>query len=555
MIDPVESVRSAYDRIAELDDDAVIISLVHPDVAQAQARAAAVDHGEEPGPLFGMPVLVKDNIAVRGIPTGAGCPAFGAGPAPRSAIVVERLEAAGAIVLGTTNMDQFATGLVGTRSPYGTPRNPCAPAYIPGGSSSGSAVAVARGIVPLALGTDTAGSGRVPAACTNTVGLKPTRGLISIRGIVPAIPGVDCVSIHTRTVREAWDALVALTEPAIPTARIRDGEIRIGRVSPGVISEVCEPAVADAYARTCAEVGANTELEVEPFFAAGTLLYGPWVAARTAAFGAFLEAHPDEVDPVVAAVVARGRNVTGAQVFAAQAELAALRALADAQLREVDVLLVPTIPMLPTLAAVHADPIGVNARLGRFTDFVNLLDCCAVAVPGAVRSDGLPFGVSVIGPAGADALAASVAARVHREPWDGPEIDTRETARLAVVGAHLSGLALHHQLEVLGARLVSTTRTAPRYRFYALAETIPPKPGLVRDPAGASIECEVYSLGHAELGRFVAGVTPPLAIGPVELDDGSVVPGFLATAGGLDSAIDITHLGGWRAYLAREMHP
>ena len=555
-IDPVERVHDAYARIAALDDPALIISLVERE--RALARAAGLSRTDA-GALFGMPVLVKDNIAVRGIPTGAGCPAFGNEPAARSAAVVDRLERAGAIVIGTTNMDQFATGLVGTRSPYGTPRNPSAPGHIPGGSSSGSAVAVARGVVPLALGTDTAGSGRVPAACTNTVGMKPTRGRIGTEGIVPAIPALDCVSMHTATVADAWNAFVALADDdsrsrSRSRSTRRGPARRIGRVPAAVVDEECDPAVRNAYERTCAATGADIDVNMEPFFTAGALLYGPWVAARVAAFGAFLEEHPDDVDPVVAAVVARGRSVSGADVFAAQTRLASLAKLAAATFEGIDALLVPTISTLPTLPAVAHDPIGVNARLSRFTDFVNLLDCCAVAVPGARRADGLPFGVSVIAPAGGDALAAGVAARVHGESWTEPGA-ALGPARLAVVGAHLEGLPLHHQLQDLGAELVATTTTTPCYRLYALAGTTPPKPGLVKDPTGAAIECEVYALGDAALGRLVSSVSPPLAIGPVDLADGSVVPGFLAVPGALDGATDITRLGGWRAYLAHGMQP
>ncbi len=284
-----------------------------------------------------------------------------------------------------------------------------------------------------------------------------------------------------------------------------------------------------------------------------------------AAFGAFVDAHPDAVDPVVAGIVRTGAAVTGADVFAAQSELAALRRRTATVFATVDVLVVPTVPRFPTLAEVAADPVGVNARLSRFTDFVNLLDLCAVAVPGAPRTDGLPFGVTVVGPAGSDPLVADVAARLHAaaggtlgatsmpvpDPaWpDGPP-GLGGPARIAVVGAHLRGLPLHHELTALGARLVATTHTASRYRLYALSGTVPPKPGLVRDEGrGEAIEVEIYTLGPAELGRFVAGVATPLAIGPLELADGSTVPGFLATAGALDSAIDITHHGGWRSYM------
>jgi allophanate hydrolase len=532
----VSAIDDAYARIAALEDPAVVVSMLPRELLREPAR----------GPLHGLPVLVKDNIAVRTLPTGAACPAFAAanGPARASAAVVELLEAAGAVVIGTTNMDQFATGLVGTRSPYGAPLNPRAPDRIPGGSSSGAAVAVARGLVPLAIGTDTAGSGRVPAACTGTVGYKPTRALVDMAGIVPAVAGVDCISIHARTVAVAWHALRAI---AAPPAR-PDVPLRIGRVPRTVVQDRCEPAIAAAYGRTCAAADAHTEIDLDPFFAAGALLYGPFVAARTAAFGEFLTAHPHEVDPNVAAIVARGASVTGAEVFAAHAELATLKAEAHACLAGVDVVLTPTVPCFPTLAEVAAEPLAVNARLSCFTDFANLLDLCAFAVPRGDRTDGLPFGVSVLARAGADADAARVAARLTGETIAVAEPAVR--ARVAVVGAHLRGLPLHGQLVALGAELYAVTRTAPTYRLYALAGTHPAKPGLVRDPTGGAIECEVYEMGEAELGRFLTHVDAPLALGPVELEDGALIPGFLATEGALSGAADITEYGGWRAYLA-----
>ncbi len=566
------------ERLRVLDDDALLVRRVdEPMLTQRADRLGR--EGPRGRALWGMPTFVKDNIALAGVPTGAACPTYAPTPAVESAGVVDRLEAAGAIVVGTTNMDQFATGLVGTRSPYGVPRNPVAPGRIPGGSSSGSAVAVARGLVPFAIGTDTAGSGRVPAACTNTVGLKPTRGLVSTRGVVPAIPALDCISIHALTVADAFCVLgaVAGVDPADPWSRPmpaqrgpgRDNPV-VGWVSTGVVDTECDRSTSRAYAdtRAVASGSARTsgvEIDMAPFFASGTQLYGPWVAARYAAFGGFVDDHPDEVDPVVARIVASGRRVAGIDVFAAQTELARFRREVGDVFADVDVIVVPTIPFLPTVEDVAADPIGVNGRLSRFTDFVNLLDLCAVAVPGVRRDDGLPFGVTIIGAAAADALVADVAARLHAacggilgatgrpvppNPWPREEPGLGGSARIGVVGAHLRGLPLHHELTRLSARLVTTTLTAPRYRLFALAGTVPPKPGLVRDENdGARIDIEVYALGPAELGRFLGGVAAPLALGPVELDDGSIVPGFLATAGGLDSAIDITHHGGWRAYV------
>ena len=573
-----DRVHAALERLRAIDDDAIVITMLDDRVVGARA-ARLMSEGPQNRPLWGVPTLVKDNIAVAGVPTTAACPQYASEPATRSAGAVERLEAAGAVVLGTTNMDQFATGLVGTRSPHGVPRNPLVPDRIPGGSSSGSAIAVARGLVPFALGTDTAGSGRVPAACTNTVGLKPTRGLITTRGIVPAVPELDCISVQALTVADAFRVVAAISgfdalDPwsrAMPALRGPQRAMPVvGWVSDAVIGAECEGAIARAYNDTRAIVAGivqtrGVDVDLTPAFTAGALLYGPWVAARYAAFGAFVDAHPDAVEPVVAQIVRAGRTITGVEVFAAQNELLALRRKVDDLFTTIDVLIVPTMPFFPTLDEVAADPIGVNGRLSRFTDFVNLLDLCAAAVPGAPRADGLPFGVTVIGPAGADPRVADVAARLHAavggtlgatsipvptEPWPGEQPGLGGRARIAVVGAHLRGLPLHHELTALGARLETVTRTASSYRLYALSGTVPPKPGLVRVARrGAPIEVEVYALGDAELGRFLAGVAEPLAIGPVELDDGSTVPGFLAAAGALDSAIDITHHGGWRTYM------
>jgi allophanate hydrolase len=574
----LDRVREARAKLRALDDDAIVIGLLDDRTVDAREKRLAGE-GPRDRALFGMPTLVKDNIALAGVPTTAACPAYATEPAGESAGVVDRLEAAGAVVLGTTNMDQFATGLVGTRSPFGIPRNVVAPGRIPGGSSSGSAAAVARGLVPFALGTDTAGSGRVPAACTNTVGLKPTRGLVSTDGVVPAVPGLDCISVHALTVADAFGVLAAISgfdardpwsRPMPPWRGPGNGLPSIGWVPDAVIGVECEGPVARAYAETRAVVGylarsSGSDIDLAPFFAAGAQLYGPWIAARYAAFGAFVDAHIDAVEPLLARIVGAGRAVTGAELFTAQNLVLELRREVEQVFASVDVLVVPTIAFLPTVDEVAADPIGVNARLSRFTDFVNLLDLCAVAVPGAARSDGLPFGVTVIGPAAADPLVADVAARIHAavggtlgatsipvpaDPWPDAQPGMGGNARVAVVGAHLSGLPLHHELTRLSARLVGATRTAARYRLYALSGTVPPKPGLVRDEAhGESIAAEVYALGEAELGRFLAGVAAPLAIGPIELADGSNIPGFLAAAGALDSAIDITHHGGWRMYM------
>jgi len=519
---PVAAVTAAYERLAA-GQAASWITVVPSE--EALDRAAALE-AEGPGdrPLWGVPFAVKDNIDVAGLPTTAACPAFEYTP-DRSAPAAQRLLDAGAVLIGKTNLDQFATGLVGTRSPYGTPHSVLDPALISGGSSSGSAVTVAEGVVAFALGTDTAGSGRVPAAANGIVGLKPSRGLVSIDGVVPACRSIDCVSVFARTVADAAVVLDVLAD--VPTIAIPPRP-RIG-----------VPLGQSTALATWADV---VEVDVSPLLAAGELLYGgAFLAERLLTVSPLLATDPDAVHPVVREVVERGHGYSAADLFADQQRLADLQ-VEMAELwatTGIDALVCPTVDDLPTIAAVEADPIGANAALGRWTNGVNLLDLSGVTIPFGRRPDGLPGSVTVLAPAGHDALAAALAARLS-----GPRVS------LAVVGAHLSGLPLNHQLTDRAAYLEQATRTAPVYRLHAL-DTVPPKPGMVRvAEGGVAIEAEVWSLDVESFGSFVAEVPPPLAIGTVQLADGTGVKGFLCEPAALDGTEDISAHRGWRAWLA-----
>ncbi|WP_328556510.1 allophanate hydrolase [Streptomyces sp. NBC_00358] len=546
-------VRLAYARIEAADRPEIWIDLRPRPEAESEARAvdARVAAGEHL-PLAGTVFAAKGNIDVAGLPTTAGCPAYAYTP-EADAPAVARLRAAGAVVLGTTNLDQFATGLVGTRSPHGAVRGALDPERISGGSSSGSAVAVALGIVDLALGTDTAGSGRVPAAFNGIVGLKPTRGLVPTTGVVPACASLDCVTVFARTLPEAEQALAYMASPSgrelPPLPQRAPGPWRVAVPPTEQLGELDE-GWAEAYEAAAGRlVAAGAEvrtLDLTPFTEAAAMLYeGAFVAERYTAVGSFVDKLTAEggagLDPTVAGIITRARDIPAHQLYADQERLASLRARALSELADADALLLPTAPGHPTLAEVAADPLGANARLGRFTNSTNLFDLAAVAVPAGRTPAGLPFGVMLIGPAFTDERLARIARSLE------PEM------RLAVVGAHLSGQPLNPQLLSLGARLDRTTTTAPVYRLHALA-TSPPKPGLVHVGAGgAAVEAEVWSLPADGLGRLLAALPRPMALGSVELADGSSVPGFLCEPGALDGAPDITEYGGWRAYVSR--HP
>ncbi len=556
-------------------DPAVWIGrLSHAELMAQARRVESRDPATQP--LYGVPFAIKDNLDLAETPTTAACPEFAFTPAA-SAPVVQRLLEAGAIPLGKTNLDQFATGLVGVRSPYGVPRNPFCPGMIPGGSSSGSAIAVAAGLVSFALGTDTAGSGRVPAGLNNLVGLKPTRGALSTRGLVPACRSLDCVSVFALTcadaaavggVLESFDAADPYSRPRPETAAFPSPP-RIGVPAAGDLEFFGDAGAEQLFHASLARVaglGARlVEIDFAPFRETAALLYqGPWVAERWEGLRDFHQHHADAFLPVTRQIVEAGVRLGAADVFDGLHRLAALARRTGTEWEKMDALLLPTIPRPYTLAEVAAEPVLLNTRLGTYTNFVNLLDLCALAVPAGFRADGLPWGVTFLAPAWSEPDLLDLGARWHRSvggrlgatpfplPADVPAPARRlpGRVRLAVAGAHLSGQPLNHQLTALGARLAWSGRTAPSYRLYALSNTTPPKPGLARVAAGgAPITVELWELGAAAFGRFVAAVPPPMCIGTVTLETGEAVKGFLCEPVALAEAKDITEFGSWPAYL------
>jgi allophanate hydrolase len=564
---PTESVRKALVRLRAQDDPAIFISLKTEAnlLVEASALEAAGPAGK---PLFGLVFAVKDNIDVAGLATTAACPAFTYTP-PRSAHVVARLEAAGAIVLGKTNLDQFATGLVGVRSPYGVPRNALRADLIPGGSSSGSALAVAAGIVDFSLGTDTAGSGRIPAGMNGIVGLKPSLGLLSSTGMVPACRTLDTISIFARSVDLArqvtaiaagYDAADAysrkLPYPAVGAA---PSSFRVG-VPPAAQRRFFGDGASEAAFAVDLDrlrtLGATlVEIDFEPLHQVARLLYeGPWVAERYVATKALIESKPEAFHPVTLKIIDGAKALTAIAAFEAIYKLAELKRQTLPLIESVDCLAVPTVPRMYSVAELEADPIALNSNLGTYTNFVNLLDLAAISVPSGMRSDGLPSSLTLIGRAGADGHLAALAELIETGArTTAPLRAPSDRIEIAVVGAHLSGLPLNHELTGAGGVFLRAVDTAPSYRFFALPNTRPPKPGLLRVAAGegTSIATEVWSLDPAAFGSFVAKIPAPLGIGTLELADGTSPKGFLVEAEAVRGAEDISAYDGWRGYLAR----
>lgn len=575
---PLDVVEEVIARRAALADPAVFISIT-PDAELRSQAQLLMSRAPESLPLYGVPFAVKDNIDVAGLPTTAACPAFAYAPEV-DAVVVARLRAMGAIVIGKTNLDQFATGLNGTRSPYGAPRSVFDADHVSGGSSSGSAVAVASGLAVFALGTDTAGSGRVPAAFNNLVGIKPTPGLVPNTGVIPACRSVDVVTVFAgsvadgvaiRRIMDGFDAADPFSRPAVPVGL--PPKLRIG-VLAGTEREFYGNAEVEALydaaiERARALGGTIVPFDYAPFREAAALLYdGPWVAERLAAVEAFLATNAGDFDPVVRKIIDGARPRTAVDAFRGLYRLEALRKVVAPVWAQMDVLLLPTSPTTYTVAEMVADPVAKNSHFGRYTNFANLLGYAAIAVPAGFGPSGLPGGVTLVGPAFSDDALAPFAAAMHAAAACGMGKDrgaaipaAPESALpvgyipICVVGAHLTGMPLNPELTGPGGFLVGEARTAPGYRLYTLAGTVPPKPGMTFDPAftGPGLTVEVWALPAAAFGAFVARIPAPLGIGKVALTDGRQVSGFLCEAHALQGATEITRYGGWRAFRSAQV--
>lgn len=567
---PDAHILQQLDTIESRRDDPVWIHRLSRDAILAAAEAASALPG--PAPLRGLTFAIKDNIDLANTPTTAACPDFAYTPAA-SAPVVDRLIGAGAVPMGKTNLDQFATGLVGVRSPYGIPANPFNARYIPGGSSSGSAVAVAAGLCDFSLGTDTAGSGRVPAAFNNLVGLKPTRGLISTRGVVPACRSLDCISIFARTVGEAaralsvaagFDPMDPFSRPAAPPFNAERGPPVLGVPESSQLeffgNTEAQALFTRAVERWRAAGATIVTIDLTPFLEAARLLYeGPWVAERYAAIRTFIEQSPESLHPVTRQIIEGARKFSAIETFEASYRLASLRREAETTFSRIDALLTPTTGTVYSIEEVEAAPVELNSNLGYYTNFMNLLDLCGLALPAGFLPNGVPWGITLAAPAFHDDSLLQLGARFLGEPTPAAALEAPgPRVSFAVCGAHLRGLPLNHELTCLGARFIREARTSAHYRLYALPDTTPPKPGLLRLPSGARgapIKVEIWSIPEPAFGHFVSRIPPPLGIGTITLEDGSRVHGFLCEAAAIDGARDITKWGGWRAFVQTTNRP
>ena len=581
-ITPVDIIDEVLTRIAAVNDPGIFIHLRSREDLHKEATALG-DYNPDL-PLWGIPFAAKDNIDVAGIETTAGCPAYAYTPQD-DAFVIANLRAAGALVIGKTNLDQFATGLVGVRTPYGAPLNAVDPRIVPGGSSGGSGVIVGHGIVSFSLGTDTAGSGRVPAALNNIVGLKPTLGALSATGVVPACRSLDTVSIFAMTVDDAYvafaaargfDAADAYSKPLIhKEMTVSNQPLSIGVPDAASIKFFGDDLQKAAFARDVArleDMGADISyIDFAPLYAVADMLYeGAWVAERYTVIDDLLKTNPDALHPVTRKIIVHAESMSAADAFNGMYRLADLKRAVEPVLETLDMLCVPTVPTFYSVDDLEADPVTPNSNNGTYTNFVNLLDMCGIAVPTAPRSDGRPGSVTLLAADGEDAAIASLGrafevdcprslgATNHPVPMP-PALPNATSDRIdiAVCGAHMEGLPLNWQLTNLGGTFVRKAQTAPCYQFYALAGAPPARPGLVRSDGAdtGSIALEIWSLPKAGFGDFIAGIPAPLGIGTLELSDGTSVKGFVCEASGIAGGRNITSLGGWRAFLAADLAP
>jgi len=571
-LNPLDVMKDIVERIG---DDPHRVWIYRLPLEEIQKYVSALQ-GKDPAglQLYGIPFAIKDNIDLAGAPTTAGCPEFAYQPLHHAA-VVQRLIDAGAIPIGKTNLDQFATGLNGTRSPHGACRNSINPEYISGGSSAGSAVAVALGQASFSLGTDTAGSGRVPAAFNNLVGVKPTRGWLSNRGVVPACRSLDCVSIFALNTDDAASVLSVAAGPDDQDIYSRPmaaygfdfgsaATFRFGIPRAEQLEFFGNQQAAELFARSCDALraigGTSIEIDFSPFLQAARLLYeGPWVAERYAAISEFFDARPEVINPVVREIIGSAKKFSAADAFTGMYQLEALRKETDPVWEKIDCMVTPTAGTIYRIDEMLADPIRLNANLGYYTNFMNLLDYAAIAVPAGFQDNGLPFGITLAAPAHQDIPLLHLAERLKTGAIAATEVPMAKSqqgrVRVAVCGAHLEGLPLNHQLTSRGAHLVVRTRSSPDYKLYALPGGPPHRPGMVRvatGETGSAIEVEVWEMVAREFGSFVAGIPAPLGIGTLTLADGSQVLGFICEQYAVADAEDITHFGGWHSYLQRE---
>ncbi|MFC5696942.1 allophanate hydrolase [Pseudomonas sp. GCM10022186] len=578
-LQPADLLHALRQRLDEDDNAWIALASAEQLDAQLAGLAALLDAAggeKERLPLYGVPFAIKDNIDAAGWATTAACPAF-AYEACEDATVVARLRAAGAILIGKTNLDQFATGLVGTRSPYGAVANAFDPAYVSGGSSSGSASVVARGLVPFALGTDTAGSGRVPAGFNNIVGLKPTKGWLSNSGLVPACRTIDCISVFALSVADAETVarIGGGFDARDPYSRQNphSAPVGIGAKPKLAVPDTLEffgdtqtQAVFEAALAQFRALGAEiTPIDFSPFRQLAEQLYqGPWVAERTVAAGTIFSEQPEAMEPVVRGILDNGLAYSACDAYRAEYLRAELARRINQALAGFDALLVPTSPTIRRIAEMAEEPVRYNAQFGTYTNFTNFSDLCALALPAGFRADGLPAGITLLAPAWHDAALASLGKRWQASlalplgatgrplPPQAPASQAPGCVRVAVVGAHLTGMPLNFQLTSRDAVLVEQTRTASDYRLFALPGSVPPKPGLARSQDGAPLIVELWDIPLARFGEFVAEIPPPLGIGNLQLEDGRWVKGFICEPYALDGARDITGFGGWRAFIASQ---